>query len=321
MLGSIPGVPAAPEAQHHREVQLPGGRMAGNTTDAGRSVTSKVVAILLVFAHGTQFSLTEIARLTGLPMATAHRRVAELVSAGLLVRLSHSQYGIGPQLLRVAASPAAPSLHERARRAMEDLAEACPHGTVRLGVLDRGEVAYIEKRDRIRPASTAFGHDRLPVHATAVGKTLLAFLPPHGVDQVLAHGLRRYTAFTITQPEELLRELASIRITHVALACQELEPARYDVAAPVFGPGGSMVAALEMSLHQPQEIPIARPVLMLAARMLSRELHTAYRGTLQIGGDRQLDIMIATALLDSRDGLPLHPGPAVAAAQTNGASI
>ena len=51
--------------------------MAGNSTDAGRSVTSKVVAILLTFADGNIHSLTEIARLAGLPVSTAHRLATE----------------------------------------------------------------------------------------------------------------------------------------------------------------------------------------------------------------------------------------------------
>ncbi len=52
--------------------------MAGNSTDTGRSVTSKVIAILLTFTGGSVYSLTEIARLTGLPISTAHRLATEL---------------------------------------------------------------------------------------------------------------------------------------------------------------------------------------------------------------------------------------------------
>ena len=42
--------------------------MAGNSTDPGRSVTSKVTAILMVFSHGGAYSLTELAQLAGLPV-------------------------------------------------------------------------------------------------------------------------------------------------------------------------------------------------------------------------------------------------------------
>jgi hypothetical protein len=52
--------------------------MAGNAIEPGRSVTSKVAAILLTFGDGAEHSLTEIARLTCLPVSTTHRLVTEL---------------------------------------------------------------------------------------------------------------------------------------------------------------------------------------------------------------------------------------------------
>ena len=56
--------------------------MAVNTAEAGRSVTSKITSILLTFTRGNEHSLTEIARLAGLPISTAHRLIAELSRAG-----------------------------------------------------------------------------------------------------------------------------------------------------------------------------------------------------------------------------------------------
>ena len=54
--------------------------MAGNSVDPGRSVTSKVVAILLTFTNGSLYSLTELAKLTGLPISTVHRLATELAA-------------------------------------------------------------------------------------------------------------------------------------------------------------------------------------------------------------------------------------------------
>jgi len=60
--------------------------MAGNSTESGRSVTSKITSILLTFTEGSEHSLTEIARLAGLPISTAHRLTSELASWRLLER-------------------------------------------------------------------------------------------------------------------------------------------------------------------------------------------------------------------------------------------
>ena len=59
--------------------------MAGNTIQAGRSVTNRVSSILLTFTRGGDHSLTEIVKPAGLPISTAHRLVIEL--ANLRVRL------------------------------------------------------------------------------------------------------------------------------------------------------------------------------------------------------------------------------------------
>src|ERR1051325_3528911 len=115
--------------------------MAGNSTDTGRSVTSKVIAILLTFSHGEAYSLTEIARLTGLPVSTAHRLAMELVEWGMLQRTGGGRFRIGTQLHAIAdrATAVVPNLHERARRVMEDLAVAAGRAVVRLGILRGNE--------------------------------------------------------------------------------------------------------------------------------------------------------------------------------------
>src|SRR3954462_10706654 len=69
-------------------------RMAGNSTDPGRSVTSKVTAILIVFADGDVHTLTEIAASADLSTSTAHRLASELVAWRLLERSAERHYRI-----------------------------------------------------------------------------------------------------------------------------------------------------------------------------------------------------------------------------------
>src|SRR5437763_1884786 len=65
--------------------------MAGNSTDAGRSVTQKITSILMAFTEGSEHSLTEIAHLAALQVSTAHRLTTELVSCHLLIRTAHAR--------------------------------------------------------------------------------------------------------------------------------------------------------------------------------------------------------------------------------------
>jgi DNA-binding IclR family transcriptional regulator len=131
----------------------------------------------------------------------------------------------------------------------------------------------MEKRCRDSPVSTFARTPRLPAHATALGKALLAFSSPEMVDRVIADGLERYTQNTLTDPERLRQSLASIRLTRVAISRRELEPEVSAVAVPVFGLGGMSVAALELTVPDfPSDLRTVSSVLTVAAREMSREL-------------------------------------------------
>lgn len=270
--------------------------MAGNSADSGRSVTSKVIAILMTFSNGGAYSLSEIARLTGLPISTAHRLSTELVAWGMLERTGDGLFQVGVQLRGIASHAPClpPTFHERARGAMEDLSAAAGRGgTVRLGVLEDGEVAFIEKAPGNRPVSTEFDAPPVPAHATAMGRALLAFAPPRVVESVVAHGLERYTPYTCTVPERLRRALSVTRLTRVAVCRREFDPDTSAVAVPVFGAGGAVVAALELSVRDGQDLRVVQAPLVVAGRSLTRELQIApARGALTISPERHFDLMM-----------------------------
>ena len=120
--------------------------MAGNSTEPGRSVTSKIVAILLTFHDGNEHSLTEIARLTCLPVSTAHRLVTELAGWGVLERTDELTFRIGLPIRAIGGRTFyTPAILESSRRVLEDLVTAA-RTRARLGILTGTDVAFIEKR-------------------------------------------------------------------------------------------------------------------------------------------------------------------------------
>ena len=198
--------------------------MAGNSAEPGRSVTSKIVAILLTFHDGNEHSLTEIARLTCLPVSTAHRLVTELAGWGVLERTDESGFRIGLPIKAIGSRRSyTPAIIESARRVLEDLVTAARTGA-RLGILTGTDVAYIEKRCDHSPVTTFAQTSRLPAHATALGKALLAFSSAETLDRIIANNLKCYTPNTVTDPERLRQCLASIRLTRVAISRWEFEP-------------------------------------------------------------------------------------------------
>jgi DNA-binding IclR family transcriptional regulator len=247
--------------------------MAGNSAESGRSVTSKITAILMTFTEGSEHSLTEIARLAGLPISTAHRLTSELASWRLLDRTEQGHYRAGLPLRMIGTRDGCPpSIQERAPCVLEDLS-AATRCRARLGVLNDLEVAYIEKAPGQRPVSAFTPAATLPAHPTAVGRALLAFAPVSTVEMTIMRGLRPYTTHTVTSPDRFRRALAVTRLTRVAVTRWELEAGTCGVAMPVFGPGGDVVAAIELCVrdlgHELQPIMAA---LSIASRSLSREL-------------------------------------------------
>ncbi len=247
--------------------------MAGNSTESGRSVTSKITSILMTFTEGSEHCLTEIARLAGLPISTAHRLTAELTSWRLLERTPDGLYRAGLPLRMMAGCPdRTPTLQERAPCVLEDLA-AATRCRARLGVLQELEVSYIEKQPGHGPVTSFNPAATLPAHPTALGRALLAFSPPGVVDMAIMRGLRPYTAHTVTSPDRFRRALAVTRLTRVAVTRFELEAGACGVAVPVFGPGGNAAAALGLTVRdRGASLQSMLAVLTIAARSLTREL-------------------------------------------------
>jgi DNA-binding IclR family transcriptional regulator len=234
-------------------------------------VTSKVVAILLAFTDGDVLSLTEIARRAELPTSTAHRLVSELAAWGLLERTDDVQYRVGVMLRAIGGTAGAvsSSVSERTRRIMEDVSTAL-QSDVRLGTLHGTDVVYIEKSAGHQPVSPS-STGPVPAHASAMGKAILAFSPMRVAESVIAHGLCRCTASTITSGDRLRRALAKVRLTRLAISQDELRRGRCAMAVPVFG-GSNLVAALEVDVRDlPNDLRLLPPVLNVAARSLSRE--------------------------------------------------
>jgi DNA-binding IclR family transcriptional regulator len=165
-----------------------------------------------------------------------------------------------------------PELRERAPCVLEDLSRVT-RCRVRLGVLQDLEVAYIEKQPGLRPVSSFMPAATLPVHPTALGRALLAFAPASIVEMTILRGLKSYTPHTVTAPDRFRRALAVIRVTRVAVTRFELEASTCGVAVPVFGPGGEVVAAIEVTVPDlGREMQPVMASLTIAARSLSREL-------------------------------------------------
>lgn len=248
--------------------------MAGNTASPGVSVTSRVLALLGAFdsAHRS-LTLSQLAQRAGLPLATAHRLVAELVAWGALVRQPAGDYVIGRRLWDLGLlAPVQSGLRELAAPFLQDLYGATLD-TVQLAIRDGDKALYL---DRISghasvPVVSAVGA-RLPLHATGVGKVLLAHAPEKVRADVLAN-LTRITPYTITQPERLREQLRVVRREGFAVTMEEMSLGACSVAVPIRVRDGTVAGALGIVVARLSgERPSVLAALQVAAQGIGRSI-------------------------------------------------
>jgi DNA-binding IclR family transcriptional regulator len=239
------------------------------------SVTSRALRVLGAFsAEHPDLSLSEIGRRAGLPLATVHRLVGELVAWGALERDGRGRYCVGLRLWEVAAlAPRGLGLREVAMPFLEDLYEAT-HENVQLAVLDGTDVVYLERisgRNAV-PVLTRVG-GRWPAHATGVGLVLLAYAPVEAQERYLAGPLAVFTGRTIADPATLRRALAEVRHQGFAVSDGQVTLDALSVAAPVRDRRNDVVAALSIVVRRGVTGPATlAPAVRTAALGISRAL-------------------------------------------------
>jgi DNA-binding IclR family transcriptional regulator len=251
--------------------------VAGNANLTGRSVVSKVAAIMHCFDASTHLTLSEVARLTALPLSTSYRLVSELVASDILRRTPQGHYTL-PGRVDVMARPGGTSgralIRDAAQPVLRDLL-AVTRRTVRLAIRDGLRLRYIDHSAQGATPADFDQHETLPLHATAMGKVLLAFSPAEVVAAVIDAGLMRYTPDTITDPDRLRNELITIRRTNNAANWGEFDVHSSGLAVGIVGGGEFPVGALGLRIASQHEVASLHPALLIASRVISRTLVTA----------------------------------------------
>jgi DNA-binding IclR family transcriptional regulator len=218
--------------------------MAGNTSTPGATVVSRTVALLTAFddTH-PRLTLTELARRAGLPLPTAHRLAGELARLGMLTRTPSGHYVIGRTLWHIGLlAPMQTGLREVAAPFLQDL-YAATLATIHLAVRDGTRVLYLDRLSGQRsvPVISRTG-SRLAMHATGVGKVLLAHAPQDIQHKILS-SLKQITPYTITQPARLRNQLDRVLADGYATTVEEMTLGACSVGVPIHRADG-VVAAL-----------------------------------------------------------------------------
>lgn len=244
---------------------------ASSTPD--KSALGKAFCILDAFsADRSTLSLADLSHRTGLPKSTAHRVALRLVQWGALERVAGG-FALGIHIFELGGLvPRWSTLQSAALPFMQDLFQTTQE-TVNLATLDGTDIVYLEKlhghRQSIR--SSRIG-GRLPPYCTALGKALLAFSEPSLTQDVLRHGLKAFTPYTITVPQVLLKQLREISRTGVAYEHEESVRGFQCVAAPILDHGRQAVGAISVSVPLSRDLESLGPAVRTAAAGIRRTL-------------------------------------------------
>lgn len=216
----------------------------------------RVMTILdLVGEHGAM-TFTDIVAELELPKSSAHSLLATMTERGYLEHdPARRTYALGIRVWQLA----------RTRRDIEDQRALLEPLMDDLGAetMETIQLARLEGVDAVYLAITESPHPmklystvgvRLPAHASGVGKVLLAALDPDEARSRLerAQPLHAYTEHTITDVDELMRDLERVRSRGAATDQEEFAIGLRCVAMPVRDAEGRTVAAMSVSIPTPR---------------------------------------------------------------------
>lgn len=204
-----------------------------------------------VTASGSGLSFSQIVGATGIPKASVHRLLKELVD---LSALDHDEmarrYRGGLLLAGLGASVTSNYDVRRIARPHLEALQAKTGSVATLGIRDGETGTYI---DKIEPSDFVIRlHSEVgksfPLHCTAMGKVLLAHSDARTISKISRRKLERHTANTITEGKTLRDELESVIAKGFAIDREEITRGLVCVAAPIHGLDSEVVAAMSCTV-------------------------------------------------------------------------
>jgi DNA-binding IclR family transcriptional regulator len=241
---------------------------------SGSQAIERAMSVLNCFGGQEKLTLSEVAFKTRIPVSSAHRIMQALVRGGFLRRDRTDAYEVGRRIVDLV--PASPVAEEVAPH-LYSLA-AMIRVVASFGAADGGDlVVLVRARPKSRYCSAQVPFRREPLHATAMGKVLLAFDRDGPICAAKRQGkLVPFTSRTRTSHEELVSDLREIRQHGFALTDGELVEGVRAVAVPVFGPRRDLVGAVgvqtQTSRMTEEFVQSLVPVMRRSTAEISRRL-------------------------------------------------
>ncbi|HKS98090.1 MAG TPA: IclR family transcriptional regulator [Rugosimonospora sp.] len=212
-----------------------------------QSVERAAAILRLLGTSPEGMGVTAVARSLTLPKGTVHGLLRTLEHVGFVEQDSRSgRYRPGTGLRQLGTGHL--DVNELRSHCINWADPLAAHSgeAVRIGALRDGKVLVIHHVFRpYEPQATLDVGCRLPPHATALGKVLLAYDPRAA--QLLDEPHEPFTPRTLTTPTGLRQALREVRATGWGAEVEERKMGRAAIAAPILGSGGTVVGAVGLA--------------------------------------------------------------------------
>jgi IclR family KDG regulon transcriptional repressor len=213
-------------------------------------VVGKVIQILerLDQAPGGLL-LREIVNSTSINKSTAYRVLSHLETEGYVFRDSDGYYMVGPKLARLGSGATYQATLCRASASILEKLGTETGETVNLAVLDGNEILYLnvfESQHTFRMVSEV--GRRRPLYCTALGKAVLAHLPPEQQRKIISlTNFERFTPHTLCSAEELSKDLHKIHRRGYALDDEETVVGARCIAVAILNRDRTVIGGISVS--------------------------------------------------------------------------
>lgn len=208
-----------------------------------------LAAIETFTADHPRQSIAQVAAASGLDRATARRCLLTLAHYGY-ADYDGKFFTLTPRVLRLgtaclATMPLPQMVQPLLDRLSDELGESSS-----VSILDGDEIVYVARAAQRKVMSIALmPGSRLPAFCTSMGRVLLAALPDDEIRGRLASNPpTARTPLTVTDPDELMDRIRTVRDKGYAVIDQEVELGLRSIAVPVLNMRGVTVAALNLGL-------------------------------------------------------------------------
>ncbi len=219
------------------------------------SLARGLIVIQAFTQQSPQMTISQLSVKTGLSRAAVRRCLYTLSKLGFAGAEDGQRYALRPRMLSLSHTYTTSSTLSTAAQPILERMSGTLRESFSVATLDGDDIVYIARTQvpsRVMAVDLHIG-SRLPAYCTSMGRVLLAFLPPDQLEQYLARvELTPHTTRTITSAEKLRLALRNVRRLGYALVDQELEVGLRSLAVPVYGPGGRVIATVNLSGNAPR---------------------------------------------------------------------